>query len=33
MFKRREIYRRLTNAAEHMVQCANTLHDIAVKIS
>ena len=33
MFKRREIYRHLTNAAQHMAQCANTLHDIVVKIS
>lgn len=33
MFKRREIYRHLTNAAEHMAQSANTLHDIVVKIS
>ena len=33
MFKRREIYRHLTNAAHHMAQCANTLHDIVVKIS
>lgn len=33
MFKRREIYRHLTNAAEHMAQCANGLHDIVVKIS
>lgn len=33
MFKRREIYRHLTNAAEHMAQCANTLHDIVVKIA
>jgi uncharacterized protein Yka (UPF0111/DUF47 family) len=33
MFKRREIYRHLTNAAEHMAQCANRLHDIVVKIS
>jgi len=33
MFKRREIYRHLTNAAEHMAQCANTLHDIVVKIT
>jgi uncharacterized protein Yka (UPF0111/DUF47 family) len=32
MFKRREIYRHLTNAAHHMAQCANTLHDIVVKI-
>ncbi|MDD2685267.1 MAG: DUF47 family protein [Gallionella sp.] len=33
MFKRREIYRHLTNAAEHMALCANRLHDIVVKIS
>ena len=33
MFKRREIYRHLTNSAQHMAQCANTLHDIVVKIS
>lgn len=33
MFKRREIYRHLTSAAEHMAQCANTLHDIVVKIT
>ena len=33
IFKRREIYRHLTNAAEHMAQCANTLHDIVVKIT
>lgn len=33
MFKRREIYRHLTNAAQHMAQCANTLHDIVVKIT
>jgi len=33
IFKRREIYRHLTNASEHMAQCANTLHDIVVKIS
>lgn len=33
MFKRREIYRHLTNAAEHMAQGANGLHDIVVKIS
>jgi uncharacterized protein Yka (UPF0111/DUF47 family) len=33
MFKRREIYRHLTNAAHHMAQGANTLHDIVVKIS
>ena len=33
MFKRREIYRHLTNAAHHMALCANRLHDIVVKIS
>ena len=33
MFKRREIYRHLTNAAQHMALCANRLHDIVVKIS
>ncbi len=33
MFKRREIYRHLTNAAEHMALCANRLHDIVVKIT
>jgi uncharacterized protein Yka (UPF0111/DUF47 family) len=33
MFKRREIYRHLTNAAEHMALCANRPHDIVVKIS
>ena len=32
MFKRREIYRNLTNAAERMAACANTLHDIVVKM-
>ena len=32
MFKRREIYRHLTNAAERMAHCANTLHDIVVKM-
>lgn len=32
MFKRREIYRHLTNAADRMAHCANTLHDIVVKI-
>ena len=32
MFKRREIYRHLANAADHMAHCANTLHDIVVKI-
>jgi hypothetical protein len=33
MFKRREIYRHLSNAADRMAHCANTLHDIVVKIS
>lgn len=33
MFKRREIYRHLTNAAQHMALCANRLHDIVVKIT
>lgn len=33
MFKRREIYRHIAYAAEHMAACANTLHDIVVKIS
>lgn len=32
MFKRREIYRHLSNAADRMAGCANTLHDIVVKI-
>lgn len=32
MLKRREIYQHLTNAAERMAHCANTLHDIVVKI-
>jgi hypothetical protein len=32
MFKRREIYRHLSNAAHNMAHCANTLHDIVVKI-
>jgi len=31
MFKRREIYRHLSNAADRMANCANTLHDIVVK--
>lgn len=31
MFKKREIYRHLTNAAECMAHCASTLHDIVVK--
>lgn len=33
MFKRREIYRHLSNGADRMADCANTLHDIVVKIS
>ena len=33
MFKRREIYRHLSNAADRMANCANTLHDIVVKMS
>ena len=33
MFKRREIYRHLSNAADRMANCANTLHDIVVKIT
>ena len=32
MFKRREIYRHLDNAAERVQHCANTLHDIVVKM-
>jgi uncharacterized protein Yka (UPF0111/DUF47 family) len=32
MFKRREIYRHVTNASDRMAHCANTLHDIVVKI-
>ena len=32
MLKRREIYRHLINAAERMAHCANTLHDIVVKM-
>ncbi|MCB1888578.1 MAG: DUF47 family protein [Rhodocyclaceae bacterium] len=32
MFKRREIYRHLSNGADRMAHCANTLHDIVVKI-
>ncbi|MBS1191203.1 MAG: phosphate transport regulator-like protein [Rhodocyclaceae bacterium] len=32
MFKRREIYRHLSNAADRVANCANTLHDIVVKI-
>ena len=33
MFKRREIYRHLSNSADRMSHGANTLHDIVVKIS
>lgn len=33
MFKRREIYHHLDRAAGRMAHCANTLHDIVVKIS
>jgi uncharacterized protein Yka (UPF0111/DUF47 family) len=32
MFKRREIYRHMSNAADRMAHCANTLHDIVVKM-
>ncbi len=32
MFKRREIYRHLSNAADRIANCANTLHDIVVKM-
>jgi uncharacterized protein len=32
MFKRREIYQHLDRAAGRMAHCANTLHDIIVKI-
>ena len=32
MFKRREIYRHLSNAADRMANSANTLHDIVVKM-
>jgi uncharacterized protein Yka (UPF0111/DUF47 family) len=32
MFKRREIYRHVANAADRMAHCANTLHDIVVKM-
>lgn len=32
MFKRREIYRHLANAADRLASCANTLHDIVVKM-
>ena len=33
MFKRREIYRHLSNAADRMANCANMLHDIVVKMT
>lgn len=33
MFKRREIYRHLSNAADHVAHAADTLSDIVVKIS
>lgn len=33
MFKRREIYQHLDRAGEKIATCANTLHDIIVKIS
>ena len=33
MFKRREMYRHLSNAADRMANCANTLHDIVVKMT
>jgi hypothetical protein len=33
MLKRREIYQHLARAADRMAHCANTLHDIVVKIS
>lgn len=33
MLKRREIYRHLSNAADRMADCGNTLHDIVVKIT
>jgi len=33
MFKRREIYRHLSNAADRMADAANTLHDIVVKMT
>ena len=32
MFKRREIYRHLSNTADRVALCANTLNDIAVKL-
>ncbi len=33
MFKRREVYRHLSNAADRVAHAANTLHDIVVKMS
>jgi uncharacterized protein Yka (UPF0111/DUF47 family) len=33
MFKRREIYRHLSNSADRLAHCADTLSDIVVKIS
>ena len=33
MFKRREIYRHLSNATDRVAAAANTLHDIVVKMS
>ena len=33
MFKRREIYQHLARAADRMAHCANTLHDIVVKLA
>jgi predicted phosphate transport protein (TIGR00153 family) len=33
MFKRREIYRHISNAGDRLARAANTLHDIVVKIS
>jgi uncharacterized protein len=33
MFKRREIYRHLSNSADRLAACADTLSDIVVKIS
>lgn len=33
MFKRREIYRHLSDAGDRLARAANTLHDIVVKIS
>lgn len=32
MFKRREIYRHLSNAADRIAHCADTLQDIVVKM-